>query len=174
MTERYTIGQLARASGLSRTSLLYYEAQGLLRPARRTAAGYREYGAAELARLQQIRAWRAAGLGLPTIASLLSGSAPRDAIDARLASIQQEMAALREQQAVLLRLRDGRRAGRRMDKAAWVGLLRAAGLDDAAMARWHALFERQAPGEHESFLRGLGLDAQEVTRIRSWARRLGV
>ena len=39
-----TVTRLARACGLSRTTVLYYESLGLLRPARRTPGNYRAYG----------------------------------------------------------------------------------------------------------------------------------
>jgi DNA-binding transcriptional MerR regulator len=47
----YTVTQLARRCGLSRTALLYYESIGLLLPARRTAGNYRCYGEQDLVRL---------------------------------------------------------------------------------------------------------------------------
>ena len=43
-----------------------------------------------------------------------------------------------------------------------------------AMARWHALFEQQAPAAQEAFLRSLGLGPGEIARIRSWSRQFGV
>jgi hypothetical protein len=49
-----TVTGIARRCGLSRTAVLYYEAEGLLRPASRTQAGYRRYGEAEIQRLEQI------------------------------------------------------------------------------------------------------------------------
>jgi len=39
-----TVGQLARAHGLSRTTLLYYDRIGQLTPDGRTRSGYRTYG----------------------------------------------------------------------------------------------------------------------------------
>ncbi|WP_374582598.1 MerR family transcriptional regulator [Pseudoduganella sp.] len=182
-----SIGQLARRCGISRSTLLYYEAQGLLAP-RRSAAGYRRYSEADVARAEQVRAWRATGMGIDAIAALLQDGGRHGPIEQRLAQIAADMARLREQQEVLLRVLAGAAGGRRpdpraaapgpgaggLDKAGWSALLRAAGLDDDAMARWHALFEQQAPQAHASFLRSLGLPAAEIERIRSWSRRMGV
>jgi len=170
-----SIGQLARRCGVSRSTLLYYEAQGLLSAAR-SAAGYRRYGEADVARAEQIRAWRATGMDLLAIADLLRDGGHAGPVAQRLQQIAQEMARLREQQSVLLRVL-GRAPGPQsggLDKAGGSALLRAAGLDDDAMARWHALFEQQAPQAHASFLRSLGLPAAEIERIRSWSRRMGV
>lgn len=70
-TERFTVGQLARASGTSAETLRYYEQLGLLSAAQRTAAGYRLYGAAERDRLLFIRRCRALGFSLEEIGELL-------------------------------------------------------------------------------------------------------
>ncbi len=48
----------------------------------------------------------------------------------------------------------------------WVARFRAVGLDDAAMERWHTLFERENPAGHESFLQWLGLPADRIVEIR--------
>lgn len=167
-----TIGQLARRCGISRSTLLYYEAQGLLAPAR-SAAGYRRYSEADVARAEQIRAWRATGMDIPAIATLLRDGQHAGPIERRLQEIAADMARLREQQEVLLRVL-GRAPQAAIDKAGWSALLRAAGLDHAAMERWHALFEQQAPQAHETFLRSLGLGVPEIEHIRSWSRRMGV
>lgn len=170
-----TIGQLARRCGVSRTTLLYYEEIGLLLPVSRTAAGYRHYDNAAAERLARIRDYRATGLTLDQVALLLAGGDQASAITRRLQDIQDEMGRLREQQAVLVRLlTDSGQPLPRLDKAGWTAMLRSAGLDDAAMARWHALFEQQAPQGHDDFLRALGLKRAEVLRIRDWARGLGV
>lgn len=170
-----TIGQLARRCGISRSTLLYYEVQGLLAPTR-SAAGYRRYSESDIALAEQIRSWRATGMDIPAIAALLRDGANAGPIERRLQEIAADMARLREQQDVLLRVlgRSPGAAQAGIDKAGWTALLRAAGLDDAAMERWHALFEQQAPQAHEAFLRSLGLGAPEIERIRSWSRRMGV
>jgi len=166
------IGELARRCGISRSTLLYYEEQGLLAPSR-SAAGYRRYSESDVARAEQIRAWRATGMDLPAIAAMLRDGSHTGPIERRLQEIAADMARLREQQQVLLRAL-GTTSSAGIDKAGWTALLRAAGLDDATMERWHALFEQQAPQAHETFLRSLGLDAPEIEHIRSWSRRMGV
>lgn len=56
------------------------------------------------------------------------------------------------------------------DKSCWVELLREVGLDDAAMHRWHAAFERRYPDAHESFLWWLGVARTDIDRIRAASR----
>lgn len=52
----------------------------------------------------------------------------------------------------------------------WVGRFRAIGLDDAAMERWHELFEQENPDGHQAFLEWLGLGAEKIAEIRARSR----
>lgn len=74
----YSIGELAKLTGVSIRALRHYDDVGLLSPRERTVAGYRKYGEAEMKRLRRIVAYRALGFDLATIAKLLS-DAPADA-----------------------------------------------------------------------------------------------
>ena len=49
----------------------------------------------------------------------------------------------------------------------WVARFRAIGLDEAAMRRWHRLFEEENPQGHQSFLEWLGLPAERIAEIRN-------
>ncbi len=60
-SERFLIGELAERAGVNRETLRYYERRGLLKPARRTAGGYRIYDEESAARLLFIK--RAQGFG---------------------------------------------------------------------------------------------------------------
>jgi DNA-binding transcriptional MerR regulator len=170
-----SISKLAKRFGLSRSTLLYYDRIGLLRATNRTAAGYRCYRASEERRLRRICELRKAGLALADIRIML-GDAPgtrTSVIERRLEEIGRQLVSLRTQQRLLAALH--RRLSRKglpplLDKKAWVELLRLAGMDDRAMARWHAEFEARAPNEHEQFLASLGIPAEEISTIRRWSR----
>lgn len=69
---RYSIQQVAQATGVSSRTLRHYDAIGLL-PAGRVSNGYRSYGPADLVRLQRILLLRELGLGLPDISAMLEG-----------------------------------------------------------------------------------------------------
>ena len=71
-----TVGELGRRTGLSVRTLHHYHAIGLLRPARRTAAGYRLYTIRDVMRLQQIVLLRGIGLSLPDIRKSLARDGP--------------------------------------------------------------------------------------------------
>jgi DNA-binding transcriptional MerR regulator len=74
--------ETARRLGVSVKALRVYEARGLLTP-RRTEAGWRVYGQAEMARLHQILVLKDLGLSLTQIATVLTGTMAR--LDAVLA-----------------------------------------------------------------------------------------
>jgi MerR family transcriptional regulator, thiopeptide resistance regulator len=173
-----TVGTLARRHGLARTTLLYYDAIGVLRPAGRSAAGYRRYGPDEERRLELICTYRRAGLPLAAIARVLDGPATAllTALEQRLAELDAEVERLRGQQrlvAALLRRPELLERTRVVDKATWVALLAASGMSEADMWRWHEGFERTNPDKHQRFLELLGLADAEIAAIRADATEGG-
>lgn len=73
----YTIGEVARMSGVTVRTLHHYDDIGLLAPAGRTGSGYRIYEDADIDRLRDVLAFRELGLGLDEIAGALgSGDGP--------------------------------------------------------------------------------------------------
>jgi DNA-binding transcriptional MerR regulator len=70
--EGYSVGQLAKLSGVSTRTLRYYDECGLLPSRRNSDNGYRVYGQAETDRLQQILFYRELGMGLSDIMQILS------------------------------------------------------------------------------------------------------
>ncbi len=71
----WKIGELAEATGLTVRTLRHYDRIGLLTPTKRTEAGYRLYGKADVARLQRILSLRHLGFPLERIKALLDGGA---------------------------------------------------------------------------------------------------
>lgn len=49
----------------------------------------------------------------------------------------------------------------------WIALFKEIGLDEAAMQRWHKLFESRHPHGHQSFLEWLGLHPNRIEQIRA-------
>jgi len=173
-----TVTNLARACGLSRSTVLYYEARKLLNPAPRSAGNYRLYGEKDLQRLRQICIYRAAGLTLRDIRSILdevSGNAA-GVLKRRLVELSGEIEKLRDHQRAIARLLKDTNQLRRLTmvtKEKWVEVMRAAGFSDGDMHRWHAQFEKSAPAEHQEFLEFLHIPAAEVQAIRDWSRKEG-
>ncbi|GAA4870237.1 MerR family transcriptional regulator [Kitasatospora terrestris] len=76
----YSVGQVSGFAGVTVRTLHHYDRSGLLVPSERSAAGYRRYSGADLARLQQVLFYRELGFPLEEIAAILDD--PRaDALD---------------------------------------------------------------------------------------------
>jgi DNA-binding transcriptional MerR regulator len=72
--ELMKVGDLARRTGLTVRTLHHYDEVGLLHPSRRTGAGYRLYGADDVARLTRILVLRRLGLSLDEVRTWLDDS----------------------------------------------------------------------------------------------------
>lgn len=109
-----TISKLAEAAGVTPDTVRYYEREGLLPEAIRTASGYRVYDEAAVRRLRFIRGSQRFGLRLREIKGLLEvmdrGLCPcghaSDLVTARIAEIDEQIAELRELRRDLVRLSD--------------------------------------------------------------------
>lgn len=68
----HTIGKVARMAGVSPDTLRFYETEGLLAPASKTAAGYRLYDNDAVRRLRFVKHAQACGFTLSDITELLT------------------------------------------------------------------------------------------------------
>ncbi|MCE3551908.1 MerR family transcriptional regulator [Pseudonocardia sp. RS11V-5] len=105
-----TIGQLARRSGVPVRTIRFWSDEGLLPETDRTAAGYRRYDAAAVARLDLVRTLRELGMGLDDVREvLLRRRRVGEVAAAHVRAIDERIRALRVQRAVCTLLaRDGR------------------------------------------------------------------
>lgn len=71
MAETYSIGDLARATGVKPTTIRWYEQEGWLPPPARTEGGHRVYGEGHLRRLGFIRHARELGFDGEAVRALL-------------------------------------------------------------------------------------------------------
>jgi DNA-binding transcriptional MerR regulator len=76
----YSVGTVARLTGVTVRALHHYDQIGLLSPGARSPAGYRRYREADLERLQQILVYRELGFPLEEIGTILADPA----VDARV------------------------------------------------------------------------------------------
>jgi DNA-binding transcriptional MerR regulator len=97
MTPRtYTIGQVARLSGVPVKRLRFYADEGLIPPAGRTDTGYRVFTDEDVIRIELIRNLREAGIGLDAIRDLLTSRASlKDVLALRLDEIETQIVAHR-------------------------------------------------------------------------------
>ncbi|MGW1051339.1 MerR family transcriptional regulator [Streptomyces sp. NPDC001118] len=96
----YSIGELARRTGLTVKTIRFYSDRGIVAPTDRSPAGYRLYSINAVARLDLVRTLRELGLDLPTI---------RKVVDREL-SLPEVAAAHAEALAVQIRVLRLRRA----------------------------------------------------------------
>ena len=96
--ELLKIGTFAKLAGTNLRTLRYYEELDLVRPALRSAGGFRYYRPADLHRVRMIRDLQELGLPLERIAALL---ATRDSGSDRRAWLERVDQALRIQEALI-------------------------------------------------------------------------
>ena len=166
-----TVGRLAARFGLSRSTLLYYDRLGLLRPSERSAAGYRYYGRTDAARLASICHYRQAGLSLAVIGRLLGSPHPdlTEALATQVAELDEEIHRLRAQQRFILaslRMAGGRTPPPFLGGDQLVKLLEATGVSARQRASWHAALEALDGELHQAFLEFLCLRDEEIAALR--------
>jgi cob(I)alamin adenosyltransferase len=90
----WTVGELAKAAGVTVRTLHHYDDLGLLRPTERSGAGYRIYDEQGLDRLYRILVLRDLGFPLAKVASLLDADAGslQSATRAQLERTEREIA----------------------------------------------------------------------------------
>ncbi|MFD2082522.1 DNA-binding transcriptional regulator, MerR family [Actinopolymorpha cephalotaxi] len=98
----YTIGELARLTGLTVKAIRFYADRGIVPPTDRSPAGYRRYDADALARLELVRTLRALGLDLHTIRRVVEQEVSlREIAAAHADALAAQIRLLRLRQAVL-------------------------------------------------------------------------
>jgi DNA-binding transcriptional MerR regulator len=100
--ELFTIGQLARRTGVPARTIRFWSDAGLVPPSGRSASGYRLYDADAVARLDLVRTLRELGLGLDTVRAVLSRAATvAEVAKAHVTVLDGQIRTLRLRRAVL-------------------------------------------------------------------------
>ncbi|MFD1939909.1 MULTISPECIES: MerR family transcriptional regulator [Nonomuraea] len=98
----YSIGDLARRTGLTVKAIRFYSDTGIVPPTDRSPAGYRLYGIDAVARLDLVRTLRDLGLDLPTIRKVVDREVPLTEVAAAHAdALAVQIRTLRLRRAVL-------------------------------------------------------------------------
>jgi len=161
------IGELARRFRLSRSTLLYYDSIGLLKPSRRTGSAYRLYGEDEVKRLERICVYRDMGIPLPAIAELLGEkSEEAEILELALLSMEKQIEGIRRKQQKIMqaiRKSSGAAAG---NAEIFTSVLTNLGFGREDMHRFHAAYEKSSRDGHIAFLRFLGLSDGDIETVR--------
>jgi DNA-binding transcriptional MerR regulator len=98
----YSIGDLARRTGLTVKAIRFYADRGIVPPTDRSPAGYRRYDIDAVARLDLVRTLRDLGLDLPTIRKIVDREIPLAEVAAAHAeALEVQIRTLRLRRAVL-------------------------------------------------------------------------
>ena len=54
-----------------------------------------------------------------------------------------------------------------MNKENWVGMFNEIGLSEEQMIKWHQVFEKNHSRDHEEFLKWLGINDEEIQKIKN-------
>ena len=95
-----TSKEMEARSGVPRANIRYYEAEGLLAPAR-SGNGYRDYSEEDLRTLEKIKLLRRLGVSVEEVRELVRGGETMETVlDRRLAALGGQRASLGRGQAV--------------------------------------------------------------------------
>ena len=170
-----SIGKTAKMFNLSRTTLLYYDSIGLLSPSERSLSGYRIYNDTDIAKLRQIVLYKDVGVPLNEIDRLISAS-ENDFVSVlmrRLNDLNREISLIKKQQDIIVSILRNVNLSEKLnsiDKNSWDELLNSIGMTEEQAMRWHADFEQNSPEQHQHFLTALGIQADEIHKLREYFR----
>ena len=167
----YTIGKLAKKFGISRSAILYYDSEGLLKPDQRLPNGYRLYSEKSSEKLKIILQHRSAGIALSEIKKIVSEAGQGDIqpiLFKRLNEINNEIFSLKTQQEVIIKLSKiniSENSNKSISE-----ILKKAGIKFDNFMEWHRNFEKNSPELHSLFMKKIGLKRTEIKRIKDLSK----
>lgn len=138
----YRISELAAKVGLSRSTLLYYEKQGLLLGIRQNN-GYRLYSDKDMQRLHLLQQLQAGGLTLKECKTCLEAKLNPELLRKRLQKLDTEIAQKQQARALLAAL-----------------------LGDGSLRTWHQVTDQLAPDAHLDWLQQQGLNEKQALHLK--------
>ncbi|MFE3102333.1 helix-turn-helix domain-containing protein [Nocardia tengchongensis] len=101
-TDLFTVGQLARRTGLSARTIRFWSDIGAVSPVARSAGGYRLFDAAAVERIELVHTLRQLGLDLPTVHRVLEQQATlAEVAETHVRALDAQIRSLRLSRAVL-------------------------------------------------------------------------
>ncbi len=166
----YTIKQMCQEGKLSRSTLLYYDSIGLLKPGHRTESNYRLYTEEDKHRLQKICTFREAGIPLEQMKELLDADISREAeaLTEKLQVLNKEIRELRIKQKLIVELLKSKYitdTKLMLNMETFAQLFSEMGFDEIQMGHFHKRFESNDPEAHRFFLEFLGMEDEEIKAL---------
>ena len=100
------------------------------------------------------------------------GRKASEVLEKRLDELSQEIRKLRQQQRMIIGLLQNEQllsSIEQIDRDVFVKILKQAGFDELGMIALHAELERLSPDGHQKFLESLGVEPEEIKKIREYA-----
>lgn len=163
----YKIGDLMKKFKLSRSTILYYDKLGLIKPTARKENNYRLYDQQQVLQLGKIIMYRNSGISLRNIKMLLNeeNNGKTGILVERLDKIQKEIENLRNQEKLVLAvLREDVIVGKSIpfNKKTWTEMLINLGYKEKDWLNWHRDFQLDNPDQHYKFLKSLNMKDEEI------------
>ena len=114
------INEVETLVGISRRNIRFYEAEGLLIPARNSQNGYREYGEAEVETLKRIKLLRKLGVPLEEIRRMQMEGTVGDGMRRHMIALEREQANLAQSMELCRRMKDQEIRLTDLDAESWL------------------------------------------------------
>jgi len=171
--ERYwTVGRLAKRTGLTVRALHHYDRIGLLSPSRHTEGGHRLYTPDDLVKLQQILALKELGFRLGEIKAILDdpGFDPAEVLRLQLSRLEEQIRTMLELRDRLRGLYDHVRGGKAASGEGFMTVMRLMSL----LRSPHFTASQIRELKERYFAAGVDADRQEAIRRMLDAFRNGL
>lgn len=167
----YTIRDLCDKSGLSRSTLLYYDSIGILSPTSRSGANYRLYSEEALMQLGRICTYREAGVPLDEIGHILDmgESIERAVLEKTLSLLNKEARQIKQRQDKVTSMLHEEKGpiSLDIDLRSVMSTLEAIGFGEDMLLKIHKMIEDESPDMHRKLLTLLDFSNDEVNSILS-------
>ena len=114
------INEVETLVGISRRNIRFYEAEGLLIPARNSQNGYREYGETEVETLKRIKLLRKLGVPLEEIRRMQMEGTVGDGMRRHMIALEREQANLAQSMELCRRMKDQEIRLTDLDAESWL------------------------------------------------------
>lgn len=165
----YTIRDLCEKSGLSRSTLLYYDSIGILSPSSRNDANYRLYSEEALMQLERICTYREAGVPLEEINKILKmgESIERIVLEKTLSVLNSETRKIkRQQEKITAMLQDEKNPiSLDIDIDSVMSTLETIGFGTDMLLKVHKMIEDESPDMHRRLLTLFDFSEDEIISI---------